>query len=328
MTEELHRGYRAATEDAAHRRLDRDVLHVTGADAGDYLDRTLSNAVAEMEPTAVRRAMLLDEDGRTRALLDVLRGAEGYTVVAATDDATDLAAEWRDNVFIDDVAIEQRDEAVLTVQGPAARDRLTALGMGVPADRGVAPGADGGVGPTVWRRDRSPTGGYLLLTDDADELAGRLDDAEVPALDAAADDALRVAARVPSFDDDLAGRLPLGMGVDDTIGHDERCYVGQEVVARIHQRAGGPDRRLARLDAAAPVAAGSAVLDADGGAVGEITTAGEAPDRGPVALAVLDDDAPRRLRAAGGTALRRVDTAAGLAGGDEEADGRAEEASP
>jgi folate-binding Fe-S cluster repair protein YgfZ len=103
------------------------------------------------------------------------------------------------------------------------------------------------------------------------------------------------------------------MGVDDAIDHEKGCYVGQEVVARVHQRAGGPDRRLVRLDAAGPLDAGVAVLDGDE-AVGEVTTAAEAPALGPIALAVVDDDAPRRLRAADGTPVRRVDTAAGLAG--------------
>lgn len=304
---------RAARGSAAVQRLDRTVMVVTGDDAADYLDRTLTNDLVAVAPGEVRRALLLDEDGRTRALLDLIRTDDGYLVAAATDGDTDLAAEWRDNVFIEDVTVEQRDDAVLSVQGPDARDRLTAMGLGVPADADLAPGAVGGVGPTAWRRDRSPAGGYLLIADDPDDILGRLADADVPVLDDAAADALRVQARTPALDRELAGRLPLGMGVDDAIDHDKGCYVGQEVVARVHQRAGGPDRRLVRLDAAGPLAEGAAVLDGDE-AVGEVTTAADAPDVGPIALAVLDDDAPRRLRAADGTSIRRVDTAAGLAG--------------
>lgn len=322
---DAHEGYRAGREDTAYRRLDRTVLAVTGDDAAGYLDRALTAAVGDLSPTSVGRGLLLDGDGRARALVTVVRREDGFLVLAATVEELDLAAEWRDNVFIDDVAIEETDRGVVTVQGPAARDDMTAIGMGVPDDAGLAPGAIGGVGPVMWRRDRSPAGGYDLVTGDADALTDRLADAGGIRCDDLAADALRAAARVPSFDAELAGRLPLGMAVADAIDHDERCYVGQEVVARIHQRAGGPTRRLVRLEAAGRLDPGTAVLDAEDGAVGEVTTAAAAPDLGPIALAVLDDDAPRRLRAADGTPLRRVDTADGLA--DDTSDG-AREASP
>ena len=97
--------------------------------------------------------------------------------------------------------------------------------------------------------------------------------------------ALRAAAGIPRFGVDFeASNLPQEARVDAAINYEKGCYLGQEVVARMHYR-GRPARELRRVagGGAAP-AAGSDLYagageSADGSrSVGRITSAVPAPD--------------------------------------------------
>jgi folate-binding protein YgfZ len=104
--------------------------------------------------------------------------------------------------------------------------------------------------------------------------------------------------------------IPLEAGLDHAISHTKGCYVGQEIIVRIRDRAQG---RVARhlvgltFEGDAVPAVGQAVL-ADGRQVGRLTSAVRSEALGqPIGLATLHRDA-----SAGGTRVALADGTAAI----------------
>ncbi len=250
-------GYEAAHDAVAWTRLNAAVLRVTGDDAADFLGRTVT---ADIDSGGgLTRALLLDPDGKTEDSLRVIPQDDGFLVVSRCPDET--ADEWRSNIFVEDVAVERADLSVVSLQGPDAADA-------VPDDA------------TAYEARRSPAGGFDVIADFTPD-APRYDDHA---------DALRVEAGVAGFAPELEGRVPVGARLPDSVFSEEKCYVGQEVVARIRQRGGGPSRLLAPLDDVPEEAETGDTVRYDGRAAGEITTVAESPRRGTVALGYVERD--------------------------------------
>lgn len=249
-------GYEAAMDEVAARRSPEDVFRVSGDDAAEYLERLLSTPVQDLDVGETRRSLLLTTEGRTRALLRLRRTEDGFYVASRRADL--LRSEWSDNVFREDVEFHDVDEALVEIRGPEPGEHVPSHGVDIDTPlRGVD---------------------VLLPEEDADAL---LDD--VPGLSEAAATALRVEAGVPD-DPDLRDRVPLAAAAD-MVGF-ERCYPGQEVVARVAQRGGGPSESFVGFELSETVEP----RESDAGSA-ELTTVAESPRFGRIALGYLDDGA-------------------------------------
>lgn len=123
---------------------------------------------------------------------------------------------------------------------------------------------------------------------------------------------VRVEAGIPRFGNDFGPQnFPQETGVEDAVSYTKGCYLGQEVVARIHYR-GGVQKTLSGLlfDAATPKAApppAGAPLLYEGREAGNVGTAVYSPAlAAPIGLAIL-----HRRAAAPGTRLEIADGAGG-----------------
>lgn len=277
-------GYSAAREGTAARRLPHSVLVLRGSDSQDFLDRTVSNELpSEGE---ARRALLLTPEGRTRAILQVFNTGDGLVVLARSED--DLKEEWESNIFVEDVEVDRGQRSVFTVQGPGAAGALASV---LEADEDDLPSGDPefaevGGGSLVLASRRSPAGGYDVAATGTEFDA--LLEAGAERLDAEAMETLRVEAGVPGYRNELLDRIPLAAGLRDALSFD-KCYTGQEVVARVEQRAGGADRWLAVLEFESHVDEGVSTDQI------EVTTAVESPRYGDIGLGFVDTDASGEL---------------------------------
>ena len=120
---------------------------------------------------------------------------------------------------------------------------------------------------------------------------------------------LRVEEGTPRFGTDYGSdNLPQETGLADAVSYTKGCFLGQEVVARLHDR-GQVARRISRLevDAAKSPVVGTAVLLEDREA-GQVTSAVQSPVSGQVtALAMLQRRATEpgtELSLEGGAAAR------------------------
>ena len=257
------------------------LIWVEGPDAGSFLHGLLSNDVAALAAGGACPALLLDAKGHVRADMRVRNDGEGaYTVMVAPALAEEVADALHRYHFSED----------LEILGPEAVELLT-VGGGVAVPAGLARIAVPGTVPGT--RD--------IVVDDAAAALAALGVEEAPA---EALELARIAAGVPRVGVDTGPTtLVQEAGLEGAaVSFDKGCYLGQETVARIAFR-GRVNRTLRGVALGAPASAG-AVLTHGGREVGRLTSAGVAPDLGPIGLAIVRAEVAAGRRGRGGGLVR------------------------
>ena len=239
-------------------RLDRGYVAVSGPEAGEFLERMVSNEVVSLEPGEARQALLLTPKSRIVAPLRVVR------------------EEPESFLLVTDAALAE------TVASTLLRARFAAkCEIEVKPYRGyLRLGAREG-----FRNDDYGVEAWESWTQDEREAA--------PAEEL---EPLRVEAGTPAWGKELDETiLPAEAGLDGThVSFTKGCYPGQEPIARLHYR-GRPNRRLRVLEVegASP---GDEILLGEK-AVGRVTSAVPGRALGYVRREV-EDDAELRIRGA------------------------------
>ncbi|SNZ17471.1 aminomethyltransferase [Natronoarchaeum philippinense] len=272
------------------------VVVVEGADRVDYVDNVVSNRVPAADGEGTY-ALVLDPQGGVETDMYVYNAGERLLLFTPPQRAAELAEDWSEKVFIEDVEIREAtdDFAVFGVHGPKATEKVASVlnGSSTPDEQlTFVRGSMGDAGVTVLRTD-APTGdeGYEIVcaADDADHVYDTLETQGMNAAPVGYDawDALTLEAGTPLFETELDGQIPNVVGVRNALDFEKGCYVGQEVVSRVENR-GQPSRRLVGLACDQLPESGAAVFDGDS-AIGEVTRAVESPTvGGPIAFALVE----------------------------------------
>jgi tRNA-modifying protein YgfZ len=243
---------------------EREFVRVAGPDAGDFLQRMVSNDVEALEPGEACPALLLTAKARVIAPLVVLRRA-GDDFLLLTEPG--LGEVVRTHLT------RMRLRAQCEIE-PEEHESVLFFGgaQGFATDwPGAREALDAGLAPT--------------LSDEELELR-------------------RIESGVPRWEREIDDRiLPAEAGLDAThVSFSKGCYPGQEPVARLHFR-GHPNRALRVLELE-ELPEHDASLVHDGGEVGRVTSAARRGDGTVVALAYVrtevPDDAPLALAARAG----------------------------
>ena len=220
----------------AHR--PRAFVGVRGPGAEDYLQRMLSNDVAALALGEACDALLLTPKARVIAPMRVFRrGADDFLLLTEPE----LGDTLRDEL------VRMRFAARAEI---ALEEHTSYLVLG-ERDGGI-PNGDYGV-PAAEVLDREPP-------------------PELPHLDDAALEELRIAAATPRFGREIDERvLPAEAGlVERAVSLGKGCYPGQEPIARLHYR-GHANRYLRVLDVEGAQSGDELVLA--GKVVGRVTSA-------------------------------------------------------
>jgi len=267
-------------------RHDRGVLRVEGGDRLSWLNGLLTNDVRALEGGGACYAAWLTPQGRmiTDAFV-VETGTEALLDVPAPL-AASLAGRLDQLIFTEDVRVRDAsaDVAVVEVGGPEAGAAWETARQGL-------------AGLLAERRVERPLPGLAVYIPRA-QLAGLLESlahAGAVPLDDETADVIRVEAGIPRFLVDMGeDTIPLEARLEDAISYTKGCYVGQEIIVRIRDRAQGRvARRLVRLRIDAPDApAAGQPVRLDGKTVGTLTSAVWSPQaNAPIGLAMLHRDA-------------------------------------
>jgi tRNA-modifying protein YgfZ len=239
-------------------KLDRGYVEVSGPDAEDFLERMLSSEVESLKvgPEA-RPALLLTPKGRIIAPLRIVR--ETSNAFLLVTDAAELAEPVADTLRRARFAAKCEIE-VLPWEGH--------VHFGVDLGPGATRNYDFGV--------------------EAVETWGPPGKIEVPVVDAAELEPLRIEAGTPAWGKELDDSvLPAEAGLDRThISFTKGCYPGQEPIARLHHR-GHPNRRLRLLDVESAESGAEIVWNEK--VVGRVTSAAPGRALGYVRTQVPDD---------------------------------------
>ncbi len=250
-------------------RASRGLLELRGTDRASFLQGMVSNDVLSLAPGQARHAVLLDTTGHIQADLHVHAFAEALIVETDPACLPVLHQTLSKLLIIEDVTLADvsADWAVATVLGEGADwpGEKRASSAPFPAAFDLWLPAAGA--PSLP--------GAVTLTDDEAET-------------------LRVEAGTPKWGHELSPSVLLPeAGMEDAVSYTKGCYVGQEIIARLHAR-GQANRGLRHIlladDAPVPPIGATLHVPEDGPEpgreIGRITSAVASPRRGGQALAL------------------------------------------
>ena len=280
-----------------------DLVELAGADRLRFLNGLVTCEVKELAPGASAYGFFTSREGRVLADVTVLALPEALWLVLPPATAVSVVEHLAKYVIADRVELRPLERTALTLSAAAA-ERLGA------APSGAARVAVTTVGGIESIAARAPVAGLPAVTfwataEDAAALWQALRaGAEVRPIGHDALDAVRVERGVPLFGRDYTSDcFPQETGREaEAVSYTKGCYLGQEVVARIHYR-GQANRTMRGLLLPSPPPAAGATLRFDGRPLGTIGSVAHAPtlDR-PIALALL-----HRRGAEPGTAVELED---------------------
>jgi folate-binding protein YgfZ len=271
------------------------LIEVAGPDAVEFVHRLCSQDVVGLEAERTVPAAFLSPKGKLLATAAVVRAGDRVGLEVPAEQIAAVAELLERYHFSEKLSIERRGDWVCAeILGRAsARCGFEAEAGELGDRRAVCAAARHGV---RWVRVHGP----------AATVAGFA--TEVPPLGDDLAECLRMlAGRVRVGVDTEESTLALEAGLDDHISTDKGCYVGQEIVARIHTY-GHVNRRIALLEveAALAIARGTPLCDEDGDPVGRLMSAVAIPGSarslalGFVPEGLVEEPVPLRLGVADG----------------------------
>ncbi len=309
--------YRSLLESCALvSRADRAVVRVAGERRAEMLNGLLTNQVTDLEDTG-RHAMLLTPKGRVLTDLRVFARSDHMLLDVPRSGLRNLLDAFRKYLPPLYATFEDASDALhqLGLYGPeAAATALEVLGTELPEDHLGVREIVAGDTPVVVIRDRllAPDGVELIVPDGAvarltERLLAAVTGRGGRASGSRALEVVRVEWGIPSYGIDISdSNLAQETGLEDVaISHDKGCYLGQEVVARVHFR-GHVNRRLRSLRFANQLPTAGANLYDERKDVGVVTSRVVSPEFGPIGL---------------GYVRREVEPPAALRWADREAEG-------
>ncbi len=265
------------------------VLNAQGHIQGDL---TVWRGEEEQSPQrrSPAEASRLSSGGQDRLLGTPFAGESGLELEIAADQLDKLLAHLNRFIIMDDVELvplgeehvgEAGSETVIGLTGPLAGEVLERVGLPVVA----SPMAGVSVNWNGWNLRILRVHGLLaqhyefwLPTAGLTKLWSCLRTGGASPAGCSALEAFRVAEGIPAYGVDMVEHdLPQETSQARALHFAKGCYLGQEVVERIHSR-GDVHRHLRPLELAGPLPPNGAELtSSDGTVVGAITSAAELP---------------------------------------------------
>ena len=264
-------------------------LEVSGQNAVQFLNGLVTNDIKALSPGSGALAAFLNIHAKLLALCRIYNTGSQFLLEL---DGGNREKVFRNlsrfvpagGFFVNDVSDEV---ALISLQGPRAAEMISAL-------TGTAVGAEAysngerrltSATVLVAAHPRCSRYGFDLFVARADaatvwrEITENGSSFGARAVGADAFEIARIESGIPKEPEDVnENHILLEAGFEEAISYTKGCYLGQEIIARIHWR-GQPAKRLMglRIEGAEVPARGTALYGADGKKVGEVTSSAMSP---------------------------------------------------
>jgi aminomethyltransferase len=268
-------------------------LRVTGSDRLRWLNGMVTNYIAQLTPGTGCYNFALNAQGQIQADLAAFLLEDSILLETSRNQIAKLLAHLdrfivMDDVELADIAAERRG---LLLAGPNASRLLAAIGLSAGATGPLQ------LTPLTWRsatvdliHAHSPLVPKYEIWADAATIAALTADliaAGATAISPVALEDLRILEGTPRYGTDITDRnLPQETGQSRALHFTKGCYLGQEIVERIHSR-GGVHRAFSGFVLAGPLPTPGTVIEAESTPVGELTSV--------AAISLPDQPAPIQL---------------------------------
>ena len=265
-------------------------IWATGEDRTRWLNGMVTNSIQELKPGEGNYSFALNAQGRIQGDLWAFVDADSIWMETAKDRVAAMMTLFDRYIIMDDVELADvsAGRVGLGVAGPLGGELLAKVGIagGEPVRRVLADWDGAPVEVISFEAGR-----FEVWTDEG--TARRLREALIAeaagfgggAVGGEAVEWLRVLDGTPVYGVDIRDKeLPQETGQTRALHFAKGCYLGQEIVERIRSR-GNVHRGFGAFVLAGDMPAAGAVLEADGKAVGELTSVAAIPmARGTVQL--------------------------------------------
>lgn len=264
----------------------RAKIVLTGADRIRWMNGMVTNNIRDLPLGRGNYNFLLNAQGRILADMYVYNRGEYLLLDTDAWQAPKVQEIFDKYIIMDDVEVTSVSEKLTTlgVQGPKSREVLRAAGleMGEIEPLQVVDLVWKNIGLSLVRKDNPTEEAFELWLAPANAGAAweALLTAGAKPAGTEALEMLRLLAGIPRYGRDIRDRdLPQETAQHQALNFQKGCYLGQEIVERIHSR--GQVHRILTgfVVEGAPPAAGAKV-QAGGKEVGEVTTALTVPANG------------------------------------------------
>ncbi len=262
-----------------------DRLILRGEDGRRFLNGQITCDVSDLAPGKGIYGFLTTVKGRIEADATVLAQEDHLLLVLPPGLGAAIRERLERYIIVDRVEIAEPAPSVrLSFLGPGAEEALAALlGVSVPAEVwGHRPVELEGRSGWLIREGRLGKAAWSLWLPEsaAEEVLGRLAEAaDCRRIGQSAFEAFRVEVGMSRFGQDFGPEnLPQETGIEEAISYSKGCYLGQEVVARLHYR-GQVSRQLRRLElSTSQVPSLPSELSLEGRSAGRLTSAAALPE--------------------------------------------------
>jgi aminomethyltransferase len=242
----------------AYYRQPRGLISVRGSEAVQFLDGLVTNDMKTLEDGAQMRAAFPNAQGRLLAVVRVTRNGDRFLI--DTEDATRQLVfdnlfrfTMAGDFFVEDLSDEYRFIHVF--------------------DRSFIP-----ITPPFIEFDTKSGTEYFVHREDATDFVGELKYFDAVEISDVLFETLRIERGVPLYGIDIdENTIVPEIGLDDMISYTKGCYIGQEIIARIHFR-GHVAKSLTGVSGPEPGAEseglkpGAEILSKDGKNAGRVTS--------------------------------------------------------
>ncbi|HCA59022.1 MAG TPA: hypothetical protein DEP46_13700 [Blastocatellia bacterium] len=239
---------------------DRGLIAVWGKEAVPFLDGMITNDMKTLEDGQQMLAAFPNAQGRLLAVVRVLRQGDRFLI--------ETEAATREKVY--------QNLFRFTFAGDFFVEDLSAQ-FRYFEFCGYLPPIELGEGGVRYEGGRSV--GCFVGSDVAEAFLETLAQLEIIPISAEVDETLRIENGIPRYGVDMdETTIVPELGLDGLISYNKGCYIGQEIIARIHFR-GHVAKQLTGLIMAEPgaISTGSDLTSPDGKNAGRITSATYSP---------------------------------------------------
>jgi folate-binding protein YgfZ len=266
-------------------------LELVGPDARRFLNGYVTADIASLASDGVARGYLTDGKGHVLADFDLATAGERLVLRLPGGGGAAIRGHLERYQLAARVALSEPSPlARVVLRGARSALVLAAAGLREPGRGRCLTAEIGGVAVEVLAPER--VGGTCFelwprTAEAAPAMVAALAAAGATVVSAAAIEVARVEDGELAFGVDYGeDAFPQELGDPAAVSFTKGCYLGQEVVARIHYR-GGVQRRASGLRFAGEAPAAGTALLHDGREVGRLTSVARSPRFGAIGLALV-----------------------------------------